>query len=98
MHYLTGCSALQPRLNRTVQHGLASLDSFPLLKNLTIAALDLPPSELFSFLVDPSTFPPLISHAQEFGQQSIYPIFRFCRSYIWAMHSERLRLKQLATD
>ena len=96
VHLLSGqCPALQPALQQTIDRGLTLLKSDIPLLNIVEASLQLTPVELAKFLADPSTSPEVISHRQQFGQNSIFPIFRFARSYIWTMHKQHMQLRGL---
>ena len=95
VHLLSGlCPALRPKLTTAMSHGLAVLhSSSPFLHNEVLSALNRTPQDWLFFLLDPSSEPPIISFRQQNGIKSLDPIFRFCRTFIWSMHRERLRLK-----
>ena len=45
------------------------------------------------FLIDPSTNSDVIVLKQLLGKTSIWPLFKFSRTVIWAVHRKRLKLK-----
>ena len=95
VHLLSGlCPALRPKLSLATSRGLNILSSHPLLHDCVLSALNRTPTDWLKFLLDPSTEPSMIAYKQKHGRSSIYPLFRFSRTFIWTMHRERLRLKK----
>ena len=87
------CPALQPFLATTLLHVKDLLQTQPLLLPPLLAALSKDKEAATSFLLDPSTDPLVISLCQSYGQLSVLgPIFRVCRTWIWAAHRTRMRL------
>ena len=89
----TSCPALGLALRQSLSIGLAYLEEFPELYDIVTEAFRKGSFDWCSMLVDPSTFPPLLAYKQQFGLQSIFPVLKFSRSYIWCMHKTRIRLQ-----
>ena len=97
LHLLSGeCPALRIDLENAVVNGLADLLPYPLLHGFVCTALERDAEGWISFVIDPSTDPIVIPYKQEFGVSSIFPLFKFSRTYTWAMHRTHYRLKGLS--
>ena len=96
IHLLSGhCPALRPTLVLATCRGLETLQSYPLLQDIVLGAVQKPPLEWSKFLADPSSEPEAIIYRQTFGPSSIFPLLRFARTFIWAMHRKHMNLKGL---
>ena len=94
IHLLSGeCPALQPTLKLAMVRGLSMLQHNAELHEIAQAALRKSPLDIAKFLADPTTEPEAIAYKQKHGSKSIFPLLRFSRSYIWAMHRQHMRLK-----
>ena len=94
VHLLCGqCPALQSSLQLAASRGISNLSHYPVLKNVVTSVLSSDHFYLAQFLADPTCHPEIIKLRQQFGLFSIYPVMRFARSYIWAMHREFMKLK-----
>ena len=76
-------------------YSLALLSPTPVLLHPVLCALDLPPFEWCLFLADPSVSKDVIKIKQQFGEKSIWPLFKFGRAIILSMHRTRMRLINL---
>ena len=88
-HYLSGdCPYLTHQLQSTLDHSLKYLSEFPLLIPPTLHALSQSTEEKVSFILDPYSYGQVIPIRQKYGAQSVWPLFKLSRSYIWCMHRE----------
>ena len=95
-HWLSfECPALSAVLISTLNNVLKVLRPWPLLLDVVYDALSKSNEEWASFVVDPSTYPSVIVLKQQFGEQSIWPLFKLSRALIWCFHREQKRLKGL---
>ena len=96
-HLLSGeCAALRSHLDLNLERNLSELKLFhPDLFNIVQCVLNQGGSAWTSFVVVPTPHQQIIQYKQLFGADSIYPVMRLSRSYIWCMHRSRLRLKGL---
>ena len=77
------------------ENGINILRSHPELLSVVVSSLSISPEDWTQLVVDPTTNPSIISLVQKLGERNVIPfIVRFSRSYIWAMHRQRLRLKE----
>ena len=89
VHLLSGhCPPLYRALSSTLNQSFCVLSDVPFLIPPVLAALQRDSVGWTAFLLDPSTDPEVIPIAQEMGNQSIWPLFKFSRAYIWSMHHE----------
>ena len=96
-HLLSGeCPALHEVLVTAVTNRLRMLLPFPDLHNLVCSALARPPLQWVSFVMDPGTNFYVIPYKQEHGLNAILPLYKFNRTYMWAMHRTHFRLKGLS--
>ena len=95
-HWLSfKCPALSSALSSTLNHSLEVLKPFPFLLEIVCSALSRSPKDWAQFIIDPSTDAAVIVHKQQFGDQSIWPLFKLSRAMIWCFHRERKRLNCL---
>ena len=95
-HWLSfQCQALAPALTSTFNNVIEVLRPWPLLLDVVHDALSRSPVEWAKFVVDPSTYPSVIVIKQQFGEESIWPLFKLSRALIWCFHKEQKRLKGL---
>ena len=95
-HLVTGeCPALYGALVRAVAIWASFLKEnpnlFPIVKQYSLG----PPEEFLSFLVDPTTLPPVIALSQLHGSIIIEQLCYMTRTWIFFMHKQRLKLLNL---
>ena len=95
-HLATGeCPALYGALVRAVAIWSSFLKEtpnlFPIVKQYSLG----PPEEFLSFLVDPTTLPPVIALSQLHGSIIIEQLCYMTRTWIFFMHKQRLKLLNL---
>ena len=95
VHLFSGkCPALYSTLTSSVTRGLLTLQRYPQLLPPVVSALSsLDPLNWVRFILDPSTDALVIKIRQESGNSSLWPLFKFSRTVIWAVHKKRLQLK-----
>ena len=96
-HLLSGnCPALVDTLATATVNGLTVLLHYPHLHKIVCMALSSSSDCWVALLMDPGTQPFVISYKQAYGVKSIFPLYKFCRTYIWAMHRKYFSLKGLS--
>ena len=94
-HYLSrDCPALSSQLNTTLENYLEILTEFPVLMSAVLSALSQSNQDFVTFIVDPFYHPLVIPIRQELGPQSVWPLLRLSRAYIWTMHRERKKINR----
>ena len=95
-HYLSGeCPALSRQLNLTLSHSLQILSaSHQFLVPPVISALGGSAEDWTAFILDPHTDPLVIKIRQLYGSESVWPLFRLSRAYVWCMDRERKKLME----
>ena len=95
IHLFSGyCPPLRMALALAIARGLSVLSAHPALLSPVHVALS--SSDAYSWtslILDPSTNPECIRLQQHHGKKFIWPLFRFSRTIVWAIHKERLKLK-----
>ena len=93
-HILQGCSALHAVREMLVLFTSSySTNLSPLLRDLLVQSCSPSNPELCDFLLDCSALPTVISMAQCLGQDIYLHLFNVTRTWVYALHRERLKLK-----
>ena len=97
-HYLSGaCPTLATQLQSCLDRCFQFLSLTPYLLPPVYSALNNDADDWVGLVVDPSTNKEVIKIRQYFGDQSIWPLFRLSRAYIWCMHCERRKFMDTLT-
>ena len=90
VHLLSGtCPSLAPALKLSLQNSIRILSDWPLLLSPVLSSLSKSPEEWAQFVVHPTVNSEVIRVSQELGEEATYPLYKFCRAYIWCMHRTR---------
>ena len=90
VHILVLCPALHAVRDRLTKLWLDRSASLPALYQLICKVLTSPPSVLVQFILDPSTFPGIITLWEIHGQPLLEHVFYLTRTYAYYMHREKL--------
>ena len=93
VHYLSGkCPALSYQLQTTLDNCIQFFPTFPDILSPVLDAYGKSALEWSIFILDPIFSPSVIKLKQEYGFESVQPLMRLSRAYVWTMHRERMKL------
>ena len=90
MHLLLVCPALVATRKRLHEMWLTRSSEFPSLNLFIVQVMQAPLPIQLQFILDPATFPDIISLSQQFGPKIIEQVFYLVRTFAFYIHKQKL--------
>ena len=89
-HLLLHCPALHTARQNLLQMWLTKAAVIPALHCYVVKLLSSPPSLIMSFILDPTSLPPIITMYQNIGTMVLDIIFYMTRTFAYGLHRKKL--------
>ena len=91
-YMLLHCSALHIARQNLLEMWRAKTSALPPLHMYTMQILSSPPTTIMSFILDPSSLPPIIDLYQRYGKSVLDIVFYITRTFVYGLHRRKLIL------